>query len=82
MGHWRYMHLERQHLQNVSGPPGPNPLALSPNHSGLVKTPATPGNPYPIYWQPHADHTGNENGLMLLIDGIATPTVFFEAENG
>jgi gliding motility-associated-like protein len=61
-----------------SGPPGPNPLALSPNHSGLVKTPATPGNPYPIYWQPHADHTGNENGLMLLIDGIATPTVFFE----
>jgi gliding motility-associated-like protein len=63
---------------DFSGPPGANPLALNPNHSGLVKTPATPGNPYPIYWQPHADHTGNENGLMLLIDGIATPTVFFE----
>ncbi len=60
------------------GPPGRSPSALSPNQSGLVKTPATPGNPYPIYWQPHADHTGDDNGLMLLIDGIATPTVFFE----
>jgi len=60
------------------GPPGPNPLNLSPNQSGLVKTPGTPGNPYPIYWQPHADHTGDANGLMLLIDGIATRTVFFE----
>ncbi|WP_316827674.1 T9SS type B sorting domain-containing protein [Pedobacter miscanthi] len=60
------------------GPPGPNPLALAANQSGLVKTPGTPGNPFPLYWQPHADHTGNENGLMLLIDGVATQTVFFE----
>jgi gliding motility-associated-like protein len=60
------------------GPPGSNPLALRANQSGLVKTPATPGNPYTIYWQPHTDHTGDENGLMLLIDGIATRTVFFE----
>jgi len=60
------------------GPPGAIPRNLTANQSGLVKTPATPGNPYSIYWQPHADHTGNENGLMLLIDGIATPTVFFE----
>ncbi|WP_025143127.1 hypothetical protein [Pedobacter jeongneungensis] len=58
------------------GPPGRSPSALSPNQSGLVKTPATPGNPYPIYWQPHADHTGDDNGLMLLIDGIATPLSF------
>lgn len=62
------------------GPPGPSNSALRPNQSGLVKTPATPGNPFPIYWQPHADHTGDPNGLMLLIDGIATPTVFFEQQ--
>ncbi|KRT16007.1 hypothetical protein ASU31_10915 [Pedobacter ginsenosidimutans] len=60
------------------GPPGPSNSALRANQSGLVKTPATPGNPFPIYWQPHADHTGDPNGLMLLIDGIATRTVFFE----
>ncbi|GGG94975.1 gliding motility-associated C-terminal domain-containing protein [Pedobacter zeae] len=60
------------------GPPGPSPRNLTANQSGLVKTPATPGNPYPIYWLPHADHTGDNNGLMLLIDGVATPTVFFE----
>jgi len=60
------------------GPPGVSPRNLTANQSGLVKTPATPGNPYPIYWQPHADHTGDPNGLMLLIDGIATRTVFFE----
>ncbi|MEH3114665.1 gliding motility-associated C-terminal domain-containing protein [Pedobacter terrae] len=60
------------------GPPGQNPRALAPNQSGLVKTPATPDNPYPIYWQHHTDHTGDSNGLMLLIDGISTPTVFFE----
>lgn len=62
------------------GPPGPSNYALRPNQSGLVKTPATPGNPFPIYWQPHADHTGDPNGLMLLIDGIATRTVFFEQQ--
>ncbi|MFF5380016.1 gliding motility-associated C-terminal domain-containing protein [Pedobacter suwonensis] len=60
------------------GPPGQNPRALAPNQSGLVKTPSTPDNPYPIYWQHHTDHTGDSNGLMLLIDGISTPTVFFE----
>ncbi|KIA93374.1 hypothetical protein OC25_13135 [Pedobacter kyungheensis] len=60
------------------GPPGSIPTNLTANQSGLVKTPATPGNPYSIYWQPHADHTGDSNGLMLLIDGIATKTVFFE----
>jgi gliding motility-associated-like protein len=60
------------------GPPGVSPRNLTANQSGLVKTPATPGNPYPIYWQPHADHTGDPNGLMLLIDGVATQTVFFE----
>ena len=65
-------------LTTFVGPPGPIPTALKANQSGLVKTPGTPGNPYPIYWQPHADHTGDTNGLMLLIDGIATPTVFFE----
>ncbi len=62
------------------GPPGVSPRNLTANQSGLVKTPATPGNPYPIYWQPHADHTGDPNGLMLLIDGIATQTVFFEQQ--
>ncbi|MBB6239444.1 gliding motility-associated-like protein [Pedobacter sp. AK013] len=60
------------------GPPGVSPRNLTANQSGLVKTPATPGNPLTIYWQPHADHTGDPNGLMLLIDGIATRTVFFE----
>ncbi|WP_029278678.1 gliding motility-associated C-terminal domain-containing protein [Pedobacter borealis] len=62
------------------GPPGVSPRNLTANQSGLVKTPATPGNPYAIYWQPHADHTGDPNGLMLLIDGIATRTVFFEQQ--
>jgi gliding motility-associated-like protein len=62
------------------GPPGVSPRNLTANQSGLVKTPATPGNPLPIYWQPHADHTGDPNGLMLLIDGIATQTVFFEQQ--
>lgn len=50
------------------GTSNPNRSNLIANQSGLVKTPATPGNPYiNSYWLDHADHTGNENGLMFLI---------------
>lgn len=56
-----------------AGPP--NGGALSDGFSGLVKTPSTGGNGF----LNSPDHTGNPNGLMLLINAPSTAaTVFFE----
>lgn len=56
----------------TAGPPGG---ALSDGYSGLVKTPSTGGNGF----LNSPDHTGNPNGLMLLINAPSTAaTVFFE----
>ncbi|WP_312297908.1 T9SS type B sorting domain-containing protein [Chryseobacterium sp.] len=54
--------------------PGGN---LNDGYSGLVKNPAVQqGN---FRWRDSADHTGNTNGLMLLINAPSTAaTVFFE----
>lgn len=57
----------------AAGPP--NGGALADGYSGLVKTPSTGGNGFINT----TDHTGNANGLMMLINAPSTAaTVFFE----
>ncbi|ROI06923.1 gliding motility-associated C-terminal domain-containing protein [Chryseobacterium sp. G0240] len=57
----------------TAGPP--NGGALSDGYSGLVKTPSVGGNGF----LNSPDHTGNPNGLMLLINAPSTAaTVFFK----
>ncbi|MCL8538356.1 gliding motility-associated C-terminal domain-containing protein [Chryseobacterium gallinarum] len=57
----------------TAGPPGGG--ALADGYSGLVKTPSTGGNGF----LNSADHTGNPNGLMMLINAPSTAaTIFFE----
>lgn len=57
----------------AAGPP--NGGALSDGFSGLVKTPSIGGNGF----LNSSDHTGNPNGLMMLINAPSTAsTIFFE----
>lgn len=57
------------------GTAGPSGGTLSDGYSGLVKTPSVGGNGF----LNSPDHTGNPNGLMLLINAPSTAaTVFFE----
>ncbi|MDR2236879.1 MAG: gliding motility-associated C-terminal domain-containing protein [Chryseobacterium sp.] len=57
----------------TAGPPGGG--GLSDGFSGLVKTPSVGGNGFLNL----ADHTGNPNGLLMLINAPSTAaTVFFE----
>ncbi|AZA84002.1 hypothetical protein C1637_16035 [Chryseobacterium lactis] len=55
----------------TAGPPGGG--ALSDDYSGLVKTPTTGGNGFIDV----PDHTGNPNGLMLLINAPSTASTIF-----
>ncbi|RQO32259.1 hypothetical protein DBR32_01225 [Taibaiella sp. KBW10] len=58
----------------VAGPPGGS---LSDGYSGLAKNPNVSGQG--ANWISKTDHTGNTNGLMLLVNAPSTAaTVFFE----
>nr|WP_314491365.1 gliding motility-associated C-terminal domain-containing protein [uncultured Chryseobacterium sp.] len=57
------------------GAAGPVGGQLSDGYSGLVKSPITGGNGFLNL----PDHTGNQNGLMMLVNAPSTAaTVFFE----
>lgn len=60
----------------AGGPPG---ASLADNQSGLVKNSAAPGTGQGNNWVSMSDHTGDPNGLMMLINAPSTAaTVFFE----
>lgn len=60
----------------AGGPPG---ATLADGQSGLVKNSAAPGTGQGANWVNATDHTGDPNGLMLLVNAPSTAaTVFFE----
>lgn len=60
----------------TAGPPGG---IMSDGLSGLVRNSSAPGTGQGINWVSTTDHTGDANGLMLLVNAPSTAaTVFFE----
>lgn len=61
------------------GAGGPTGTTLADGQSGLVKNSSAPGTGQGANWVSATDHTGDPNGLMLLVNAPSTAaTVFFE----
>jgi gliding motility-associated-like protein len=61
------------------GAAGPTGGTLADGYSGLTKNTSAPGTGQGANWISMTDHTGDPNGLMLLVNAPSTAaTVFFE----
>lgn len=61
------------------GAAGPTGGSLADGYSGLTKNTSAPGTGQGANWINMTDHTGDPNGLMLLVNAPSTAaTVFFE----
>src|SRR5690349_13571079 len=46
----------------------------------ISNTTGFPDNPGPAYWHTNPDHTGNQNGYMMVVNANATPGEFYRKQ--